>query len=109
MLKTEFIKAHYSAFSEYSYQKHFESFLAEYSVRVSGGHNDRSTLVQKIFRTVYRDFSRIVKTGNKRVAARFVSTYLLDFIKSKKRNANSGILRQRSADDLTLAVLDLLL
>ena len=83
------------------YQQHLELLFPVNGMRVLGGHDDGLALVHFILHAVNGDAAHAVQAGDKGIAAGFMGADLLILIKGKKRHADSVVLHQRAAYDLT--------
>ena len=84
-------------------------FFSIYRMGMAGGHNNGLTWGNFVVRTVNRNFSYAVQTGDKGVSSGLMGTDFFPFIKRKQSDADCGILCQCFADDLAILIFNLLL
>ena len=93
--------------SENDRQKHFETLLAIYCMRNVSRHNDTLACREEEGLSVDCEPTFSVQHSDKRVTAGGMCAYLLALFKGKKRQADVFVLRKGLADDLPVAIFNL--
>ena len=73
-------------------------------MRMTGGHDNRFTFMEQVVDAVDCNFADAVQTGDESVPTRFMGADFLALVEGKQGDADSRVLSQCFADDLSLLI-----